>query len=85
MDGSSDSSDTKRHATSAERQVAINLHQKGFTPAEIAEIHLDGRFSARSVGRWIESWELTGVAKPPAERPWVSHSATHGRPFSFSA
>jgi len=24
------------------------------------------------VGRWIESWELTGVAKPPAERPWVS-------------
>ena len=61
----------KKHATLEERQVAINLHKQGFTPDVIAEVHLAGKFSAKSVSRWIDGWELTGVVKPPPGRPWV--------------
>eukprot|EP01043_Picozoa_sp_COSAG02_P024331 COSAG02_NODE_1327_length_13220_cov_11.602241_5_plen_140_part_00 len=59
------------HSSEYERETACKLYRQGVSPEEIAAVFLFGKFTARTVRRWMQEYRDSGIMVPSNRRLWV--------------
>ena len=65
---------TSPHAAPCMRALPrayLGSYRQGVSPEEIAVVFLFGKFTARTVRRWIQEYQNSGIMVPSTRRLWV--------------